>query len=308
MIAGLVGVNNTSLNQQAKLQFLLDSGVDEAFARATVGGTTEIVADPITGDRTVMNFDSFSASAPAEIQTPVAEIAANITQLSQTGFKTIVNGEEITVSREDLFESQAFMDREKTPGGNLDVRKAFGSGAFLKWAASNATALVGLETFPELIQMQTYIKGLNNAAMRSISVAIEGSRDSVMNKNLILDNLPKAATLLESKTEAKQKLKGTVNELRRQMEVLQLTLDGRTTPTAKSKAFIQLNALKPLYESYGNLFLAWHDAETKAKVKVTSGLNITETVTAPDAVPNNTLTQTSTSDDGIPIYTFGGDN
>ena len=308
MIAGLVGVNNTSLNQQAKLQFLLDSGVDEAFARATVGGTTEIVADPITGDRTVVNFDSFSASAPEEIQTPVAEIAANITQLSQTGFKTIVNGEEITVSREDLLESQAFMDREKTPGGNLDVRKAFGSGAFLKWAASNTTALVGLETFPELIQMQTYIKGLNNAAMRSISVAIEGSRDSVMNKNLILDNLPKAATLFESKTEAKQKLKGTVSELRRQMDVLQLTLDGRTTPTAKSKAFIQLNALKPLYESYGNLYLAWHDAETKAKVTVTPGLNITETVTATKPVSNNELKQTSTSEDGTPIYTFGGNN
>ena len=279
MIKGLVGVNNTTLNQEAQLQFLLRSGVDEAFARATVGGTVQIVADPITGNKTPVNFSSFSDAAPAEIQTQVAGIASNITQLGETGFQTIVDGEEITVSRQDLLESQDFMNREKNPGGNLDIRKAFGSSAFVKWAASNTTALIGWETFPELIQMQTYIKGLNNAAMRSISVAIEGSRDSVMNKNLILDTLPKASTLFESRTAAKQKLKGTVGELKRQMEVLQGTLDGRTTPTAKSKAFIQLNALKPLYNSYNTLLLAWSEAESGASVSVSPGMKLTETVT-----------------------------
>lgn len=279
MMKGLVGVNNTTLNQEAQLQFLLRSGVDEAFARAMVGGTVQIVADPITGNKTPVDFSSFSDAAPAEIQTQVAGIAANITLLGETGFQTIVDGEEITVSRKDLLESQDFMNREKNPGGNLDIRKAFGSGAFVKWAASNATALIGWEAFPELIQMQTYIKGLNNAAMRSISVAIEGSRDSVMNKNLILDTLPKASTLFESRTAAKQKLKGTVGELKRQMEVLQGTLDGRTTPRDKSKAFIQLNALKPLYNSYNTLLTAWSEAESGTSVSVSPGMKLTETVT-----------------------------
>ena len=304
MIAGLVGVNNTSLNQQAKLKFLLDSGVEEGFARATVGGTTQIVGDPITGDKTVVNFDSFSASAPEEIQTPVAEIAANITQLSETGFPTVVGGKEITVSREDLLESKAFMDREKTPGGNLDVRKAFGSGAFLKWAASNTTALVGWETFPELTQMQTYIEGLNNAAMRTISVAIEGSRDSVFNKDAIMKTLPQASSLFENRTRAAQKLRGTVEQLQRAMDVAQGTLDGRTTPTMKSKAFIQLNALKPLFESYDNLLNAWSAAEDSANVPISPDLQLTETVSTG---PNKSLTQTSTVD-GIPVFSFGEGN
>ena len=103
-----------------------------------------------------------------------------------------------------------------------------------------------------------------------------------MNKNLILDNLPKASTLFESKTEARQKLKGTVSELSRQMEVLRLTLNGRTTPAQKSKAFIQLNALKPLYNSYSNLLLAWSEAEQDNKVRVRPNLDLTETVTAPN--------------------------
>ena len=32
-----------------------------------------------------------------------------------------------------------------------------------------------------------------------------------------------------------------------------LTFNGRTTPEAKSKAFIQLQALEPLYKSYTRL-------------------------------------------------------
>lgn len=303
MVISLTAVSGTALQQEAKLQFLLNSGVDTEVANALVSGTAILTKDAITGAQTLTNFDSFGITAPADIQTPVQKIGLDIQGLMRNGFTTTINGEEVTFTPEQLAESVAFMKNEEKSGGNLDVRKAFGSGSFLAWFAAEAGGLVGLSPFKELTQMQTHIEGLNNAAMRTISVAIAGSRDSVFNKDAINDTLPKPATLLENKIEAKSKLIGTVNQLKRIMDAQNATFNGRTTPEAKSKAFIQLQALEPLYNSYSRLLAAWEAGETASKVSLTPNLQLTDTVNAGN---NDTSLTRVGEDNGIPVYSFGG--
>ena len=303
MMSALTAVSGTALQQEAKLQFLLDSGVDTEVANALVSGTAIVTKDAITGAQTLTNFDSFGITAPADIQAPVQIIGLDIQGLMRNGFTTTINGEEVTFTPEELAESVAFMKNEEKSSGNLDVRKAFGSGSFLKWFAAEAGGLVGLSPFEGLTQMQTHIQGLNNAAMRTISVAIAGSRDSVFNKDAINDTLPKPATLLENKIEAKSKLIGTVNQLKRIMDAQNATFNGRTTPEAKSKAFIQLQALEPLYNSYSRLLAAWEAGETASKVSLTPNLQLTDTVNAGN---NDTSLTRVGEDNGIPVYSFGG--
>lgn len=311
MISALTAVSGTALQQEAKKKFLLDAGVSEDVANALVSGTAEVTTDAVTGERSLTNFDSFGVTAPPDIQPSVQKIGLDIQSLMQNGFTTTINGEEVTFTAQQLAESAEFMKNEKKAGGNLDVQKAFGSGAFLKWFGSEVGGLVGLAPFKELTEMQTHIEGLNNAAMRTISVAIAGSRDSVFNKDAINKTLPQPSTLLENKTEAKGKLVGTVNQLKQIIDAQNATFNGRTTPEAKSKAFIQLQALEPLYESYSRLLAAWEAGEKASKPKVRSGLQLTETVTtgsesgAVEPVAGPSLTQTGTQD-GIKVYSFGG--
>jgi hypothetical protein len=310
MISALTAVSGTALQQEAKKKFLLDAGVSEDVANALVSGTAQVTKDAITGEQTLTNFDSFGVSAPADLQVPVRKIGLDIQSLMQNGLTTTINGEEVTFTPQQLAESVEFMKNEKKAGGNLDVQEAFGSGAFLRWFGSEVGGVLGMAPFKELTEMQTHIEGLNNAAMRTISVAIAGSRDSVFNKDAINQTLPQPSTLLENKTEAKGKLVGTVNQLKQIIDAQNATFNGRTTPEAKSKAFIQLQALEPLYESYSRLLTAWEAGE-KASPKVRSGLQLTDTVTtgsepeAVEPVAGSSLTQTGTQD-GIKVYSFGG--
>ena len=310
MMSALTSVSGTALQQGAKKQFLLDAGVDEDVANALVSGTAQVTTDAVTGERSLTNFDSFGVTAPADIQPAVQKIGLDIQSLMQNGFTTTINGEEVTFTAQQLAESAEFMKNEEKAGGNLDVQKAFGSGAFLKWFGAEVGGLVGLAPFKELTEMQTHIEGLNNAAMRTISVAIAGSRDSVFNKDAINKTLPQPSTLLENKTEAKGKLIGTVNQLKKIIDAQNATFNGRTTPEAKSKAFIQLQALDPLYKSYSRLLAAWEAGEKASKPKVRSGLQLTDTVTTgseievQEPVVGSSLTQTGTQD-GIKVYSFG---
>ena len=249
-------------------------------------------------------------TAPPDLQPYVNQIGLDIQSLNQNGFTTTINGEEVTFTAQQLAESAEFMKREQQEGGNLDVRKAFGSGAFLKWFGAEVGGVIGLSPFKELIEMQTHIEGLNNAAMRTLSVAIAGSKDSVFNKDAINKTLPQASTLLENRTEAKGKLVGTVAQFKRVIDQQNAVLTGRTTPAAKSKAFVQLQALEPLYKSYKRLLDAWEQGEEASKEKVSPNLQLTDTVTTgseievQEPVVGSSLTQTGTQD-GIKVYSFG---
>ena len=311
MMKGLVGVNSTTLTQEAKLAFLIDSGVEQGLARAMVGGTTEIVKDAVTGEQSLVNFDRLDVSVPASYQAETMQIVQDMSAISANGFTTDVNGQTVTITPQEIKDSKVFLNRVQKPGGNLPISKAFGSGSWLANIASEGTAIVGWETFPELTQMNTYIENLNNSAMRMISVAIAGSKDSVFNKQAIMETLPKPTTFFENKKEAKSKLMGAVQELTRAFNAQEATLapEARTTPSAKSKAYVMKQSLKPLLDAYTNLLAEWNASEQAAKVPISSNLQLTETVsTGNKPAATSTLTESGVAADGTKIYTFGGSN
>ena len=238
----------SGMDDAAKVEALVESGIDRQRALGIVNGTIKVTSDgfgrPVIVD-TATNQQSDIGGAES-VQDASSRInTENLTPEEQQELETAAK------EAEEALKAAGFEGRITELN---DVSAAFGPEGFTGKIVNVLGGLVGTTPMENAAEATTVVNALGKVTKFNIISGFAGLRDSVALKAEIEQLLPQTGRLGIGKPEALRRFKGIKALLDQAVILQQATANATNVNTAAvSKANVALNSLRPLAELYGTI-------------------------------------------------------
>ncbi|UAW59265.1 hypothetical protein CRP738_gp21 [Roseobacter phage CRP-738] len=238
-------------------QIMADLEVDRKTAAQIQNGTLKLTTD-FAGRPIIVDISSTTSqpvtpeNGQTETEVPV-NLDALLTQMNpnwkENGLSMMVNGEQITFTPEQIQNNESF----KVTTDSLEgLNGAFGLSGVVNKLAGKAGDLVGAELRAEQNKAITFMGNLRLNTLINLAAAQAGGlRDSVWNKQQIIQTLPEPAKLFEGPFEARNKTNETLRSIQTSLRLIERAKQsGSITKSALSQATITEASLRELERTY----------------------------------------------------------
>lgn len=252
------------LNSEAAIQLIMSAGVDRNTATLIHTKALSVKSDPVTGNPVAVNIANLPENSSG--MRPTDPIVVDALSVRNAAMSTPQITSVLEMSPEDIASSDAVLQ-----GGHQSIIKklgfdpsvSMGNSGFFGNIINKGTSLVGWTPFKDVASGIDYMKALNNTAARILSVAVEGSRDSVYNKQRLMEILPEAAKFMTTDFDAKTAIDRTVDTLQGEIENLSIIVNdpaGKTNPKQKAEAYAKSLQMGAVLDGYKAVQLAFDQA------------------------------------------------
>jgi len=253
-------------------QIMKDLEVDRKTAAQIQNGTLKLTTDfagrPIVVDIASTSSEQVTPEGQEGGEQPVsADLDALLTQLNpnwkEQGLSMVVNGEQMTFSPQEIQNNESFKVNTESLQG-LDG--AFGLSGVLNKFKGKAGDIIGAELAPEQNQAITFMGNLRLNTLINLAAAQAGGlRDSVWNKQQIIQTLPEPAKLFEGPFEARNKTRETLRSIQTSLRLIdKAKASGTITKSDLSRSTITEASLRELERTYQTVLEAFEKSLGKA--------------------------------------------
>lgn len=252
------------LSAEAAIQLLISAGIPRETATLIQGKALSIKTDAVTKEPIAVNIANLpeNRSGIRPTDPPVVEaLSARNAAMSTPQITSVLE-----MSPEDIASSDAVLQGgHKSLIRKLGFNPSFSTGnsGFFGNIANTGSSLLGFTIFKDVAKGVDYMNALNNTTARIMSVSVEGSRDSVYNKQQLMKILPEAAKLGTTDYQAKTAIDRTVDTLQKELNILYNIVDdpeGKTNPTQKAEAYAKSLQMDTVLNGYKAVQLAFDQA------------------------------------------------
>ena len=302
-------ITTANITEEAAVALLMEAspGLSRNDAIKIINGVITLGVDPISKTPISIDMTDLSEQSDLKPTDPGVQTATSIIndQLAAKNAGMELTAKEIAASNSLLALGHESLIKEL----GFDPSDAMGGSGFFGNIANSAASLVGWTPFKDVAAGKDYMNALNNSAARVLSVLIEGSRDSVFKQKEIYKTLPLSGQFLTTDLQGMITVRRVIADMEEEITRLgQLSSrdNQSTNPTQKADAYAMAMQLGIIYRGYKAVDNAWAKSEEKFDM---TKFNLTDTVSNnPPPAKTGSLTQSGTSVDGIPIFSFGGNN
>lgn len=245
-------------------QIMDDLEVDRKTAAQIQNGTLKLTTDfagrPIIVDIASTTSQPVTPDGQEEQPEVSSDLDALLTQINpnwkENGLAMMVNGEQVTFSPAEIQNNESF----KVNADSLEgLDGAFGLSGVLNKVAGKAGDLVGAELRAEQNKAITFMGNLRLNTLINLAAAQAGGlRDSVWNKQQIIQTLPEPARLFEGPFEARNKTRETLRSIQTSLQLIEKAKkSGTISKTELSRSTITEASLRELERTYKTVLEAF---------------------------------------------------